>query len=187
MVLSGTACHHHGGWAGGPPPILENPFQLPPGDPEFMWNQLVDAVDDYFIIERESRVRTTGGIPTEGVIETFPQTGATVLEPWRRDSQPGFERWQATYQSIRRQATIRVIPNAAGYLVDVQVEKQLEDLDRPEAATVAAPVLRHDGSLVRVQPTGQNTPITLGWISLGRDVELEQALLRQLHARLTSH
>jgi hypothetical protein len=38
----------------------------------------VDAVDDYFRIEREERVRLIGGVLTEGRIDTFPITGSTV-------------------------------------------------------------------------------------------------------------
>ena len=78
--------HRHDG-LGGPAPI-ENPLFVPPMDRELLWNQTVDAVDDYFRIEREERVRLIGGVLTEGRIDTFPTIGSTILEPWRRDSTP---------------------------------------------------------------------------------------------------
>ena len=81
---------------------------LPVTDPEFFWNQLVDAVDDYFDVKMERRVQQIGAVITEGRIETHPQPGATVQEPWRRDSVSGYQRWHATAQSIRRTATVRV-------------------------------------------------------------------------------
>ena len=55
---------------------------VPLSDREFLWNQLVDTIDNYFQIEREERVRLVGGVLTEGQIETFPLPGATIFEPW---------------------------------------------------------------------------------------------------------
>jgi len=164
---------------------LPNPMLIPLNDRELIWNQLVDEVDDYFQIDREQRVQEVGGVLMEGRIETFARTGSTVLEPWRRDSTPGFEKLHATLQSVRRQATIRVIPQANGYLVDVIVRKELEDVDHPERATVGTNTARHDGSLVRNERYRDEGPATLGWITIGRDVSLEQQMLYELRGRLS--
>ena len=134
-----------------------------------MWNQTVDAVDDYFRIEREDRVRLIGGVLTEGRIDTFPTIGSTMFEPWRSDSTPGYEKLHATLQSIRRRATVRVIPTEGGYLLDVVVQKELEDLDKPEHATAGGATLRHDGTLVRQEGRAGRFSVTLGWIPIGRD------------------
>jgi hypothetical protein len=166
------------------PPVLENPLFIPAGDRELLWNQTVDAVDDYFRIEREERVRLIGGVLTEGRIDTFPITGSTIFEPWRRDSTPGYEKLHATLQSIRRRATLRVIPTQGGYLIEVAVQKELEDLDKPEHATAGGATLRHDGSLVRQEGSSGRFSTTLGWIPLGRDLTLEQRILADLRARL---
>jgi hypothetical protein len=166
------------------PGPLENPLFIPAMDREFLWNQTVDSVDDYFRIEREERVRLIAGVLTEGRIDTFPLTGSTVLEPWRTDSTPGYEKWHATFQSIRRRATVRVIPAEGGYLLDVVVQKELEDLDRPENATAGGATLRYDGSLVRQEGAPGRHSITLGWIPIGRDVTLEQRLLSDIRGRL---
>lgn len=168
----------------GPPPMIENPLFVPAMDREFLWNQTVDAVDDYFRIEREERVRLIAGVLTEGRIDTFPVTGSTILEPWRGDSTPGYEKWHATFQSIRRRATVRVIPADGGYLMDVAVAKELEDLDKPENATAGGATLRYDGSLVRQEGAPGRYSITLGWIPIGRDVSLEQRILNDIRARL---
>jgi len=168
----------------GAPPAIENPMFVPALDREFLWTQAVDAVDDYFRIEREERVRLIGGVLTEGRIDTFPITGSTVFEPWRRDSTPGYEKIHATLQSIRRRGTIRVIPTEGGYLLDVAVQKELEDLDKPEHATAGGATLRHDGTIVRQEGASGRYSVTLGWIPLGRDVTLEQRILTDLRARL---
>ena len=127
------------------------------------------SVDDYFRIEREERIRLIGGVLTEGRIDTFPLTGSTIFEPWRRDSTRGYEKLHATLQSIRRRATVRVIPTEGGYLLDVAVQKELEDLDKPENATAGGATLRHDGTLVRQQGAPGRFSVTLGWIPIGRD------------------
>src|SRR5678809_1360917 len=54
------------------PHVVENPLFVPAMDREFLWNQCVDAIDDYFRIQTESRVRLDAGILTEGQIHTYP-------------------------------------------------------------------------------------------------------------------
>jgi len=187
-VCAGCGQHllgfHHRPLATSEVAVLPNPLPVAVTDYEFLWQQLVDQVDDYFRIEREERVRLVGGVLTEGRIETFPLVGATALEPWRRDSTAGFERAESTLQTIRRRATVRVIPAAEGYFIDLAVFKELEDVNRPENATSGGVSLRHDGSLVRVQLAPDSGPVTLGWIPLGRDVSLEQQMLAGLQRRL---
>ena len=182
LVLTASGCRMF--HASGPPPMLENPLFVPAMDRELIWNATVDAMDDYFRIEREERVRLIGGVMTEGRIDTFPTTGSTLLEPWRGDSTPGYEKWHATLQSIRRRGIVRVIPTEGGYLIDVQILKELEDLDKPEHATAGGATLRHDGSLVRQEGAAGRFSHTLGWIPLGRDASLEQKILADLAARL---
>jgi hypothetical protein len=151
------------------------------------WNNTVDAIDDYFRIEREDRVRLVAGVLTEGRIDTFPSTGSTIFEPWRTDSTPGYEKLHATLQSIRRKATVRVIPTEGGYLLDVVVQKELEDLDKPEHATAGGSTIRHDSGLVRQQGAPGRFSVTLGWIPIGRDVSLEQQILADISGRLGAH
>jgi hypothetical protein len=129
-------------------------------------------------------MRADGGVVTDGLIETFPTTGATCLEPWRHDSTHGFERLHATFQSIRRRARVRVSPTTGGYDVDLAVYKELEDVAQPEHATVGASTVRHDGSLVRNEPTALAGTQTIGWIVQGRDFSLEQRMLAELRGRL---
>jgi hypothetical protein len=163
----------------------DNPLLVPVADREFLWNQLVDTIDDYFRIEREERIRQVGEVLTPGQIDTFPKVGSTLLEPWRRDSTPGFERMHSTLQSVRRRALLQVTPAEDGYLIGVTVLKELEDLNRPEHATAGAATIRHDGSLVRNEAHQDKQPVTLGWIPIGRDLALEQQILTDIQARLS--
>jgi hypothetical protein len=184
-LASGCSLFHRNPFAG--PGPIQNPMFIPPVDREFLWNQTVDAIDDYFRIEREDRVRLIAGVLTEGRIDTFPTIGSTIFEPWRTDSTPGYEKVHATLQSIRRRATVRVIPVEGGYLMDVVVQKELEDLDKPEHATAGGATLRHDGTIVRQEGAPGRFSVTLGWIPIGRDLTLEQKILSDVAARLDVH
>jgi hypothetical protein len=175
------------GTPGGPPVAGSpaNPIQVPVFDEDVAWDQIADVVSDYFKITREQRARRTGEAWTEGRIDTAPRDGATVLQPDRMDSVGTFNRWESTFQSIRRRATVRVIPNANGYLVEVIVNKELESLPKPEKATVGPAAFDSQASLpnrrleqiVRTHPSPR-------WIPLGRDPALEERMLADIHARL---
>lgn len=171
------------------PPVQQvvaysNPTFIPAGNRDVFWDQVVDVTDDYFKVVREDRVRQVGDLLTEGQIETRPEIGSTLLEPWNGDSVGAYQRLESTLQSIRRQCFIRVIPDQGGYLVDVQVYKELEDVVRPEFATASAAAFRTSPSVIRyVEPIGAE-PRTVGWIPQGRDTLLEQRIIGQLHQRM---
>ena len=166
-------------------PLVENPLFLAAVDRDFLWNELAATVESYgFRIEREERPRQIGDVLVEGRLETFPVDSPTLFEPWRRGASPGFERLESTLQSIRRRAVVRVIPDASGFLVDVAVFKELEDVQRPERATAGAATFRNDSSLERfTEPVAGEAP-TRGWISRGRDTVLEQEIIAELQARM---
>lgn len=168
-----------------PENFVPNPLELPPADDLFVWSQVVDAVDDYFRIAREQPVQNSNGILLDGRVETAYLVGASIFEPWRKDSTAGFERLQSTLQSIRRRAIVTVRPQGAGYALEVVVQKDLEDTDRTHYATESTAGVRHDGTLIRRTDAYDDSPQTLGWIPLGRDTALEQVLLRDIFGRIT--
>ena len=169
----------------GAPVAMPNPMVIPVSDVDFAWRQLVDMVDDYFEIASEQQVREIGGVLMDGRITTRPLTGATCIEPLRRDAVGLYERLHGTFQSVRRTAHMRVMPVASGFQIQLEVLKELEDVSQPEYSTVTSAVRRHDGSLIANNGLNRELgPGTLGWISLGRDEALEQEMLRNLHARL---
>jgi hypothetical protein len=111
-------------------------------------------------------------------------TGATLFEPWRHDSVDSYERLESTLQSIRRRAIVRVIPDQRGFLIDVVVLKELEDVLRPDRATAGAATFRNDQGLERfTEPVG-GISATRGWIAKGRDTGLEQEIIAQLQNRM---
>jgi hypothetical protein len=167
------------------PGLGPNPIVVPVTNDEVAWDQIADVVSDYFTIAREQRARREGEVWTEGRIETAPQDGATWLEPHRKDSVGSFNRWESTFQTIRRRAIVRVIPDAAGYLVEVIVEKELEDLPNPEKATAGGAVFLNDDAIPsrRLEEVSR-TRSSPRWLQLGRDPLLEQRMLGDIQARL---
>lgn len=168
-----------------PESLLPNPLELPPVADDFAWQQVVDVVDDYFRIVREQPVQNNGQIILDGSLETAYVVGASIFEPWRKDSTAGFERLQSTLQSIRRRAIVTMRPSGDGYVIEIVVQKDLEDTDRTQYATETTAGVRHDGSIVRADDDVQDGPQTLGWIPLGRDATLEQRILSDILGRMT--
>ena len=151
------------------------PFFVPSANQEVVWERAVDVLHDYqFEVARENQL--------DHYIETGYKVGASLLEPWHRDS-VGFEnRAESTFQSIRRKVIVRIVPAEGGHLVAVEAFKEIEDVQGPVANTAGgatfedANSLRRDLNLV----VGQSTPS--GWIPLGHDAALEQAMLASLKA-----
>ena len=188
-ILGNTGCQAfraYSGWESQPIPTPEvaNPLAVPMLDRWLVMEQISDELDDYFRIFREERIRMLDGILSEGRIETHPKIGSTVLEPWRRDSLVGFERLHATLQTVRRYAKVRVVPAGDHYQVDLQVFKELEDLPQPIGSGISGEILRHDSSLDIDQGLPQLTQPNKGWIPLGRDLLLEQQILKNIQTRL---
>jgi hypothetical protein len=186
----------------GPAPIgvLANPLRVPVADRDFAWEQLIAVVEEYFKIQHEDRVRLAGDILTEGRIASYPLIAATLLEPWRGDSVGFQERLQCTTQSKRRTCFVRVIPEAASFLIEVNVHRELEDLPQPLMSPTSAglfpfqtdytngvgrgagDVLPSLGEAPGFQPHAG--PRVVNWIDEGRDVKLEQVMLAEIQARL---
>ncbi len=161
------------GCAFGRPAMVQNPFFVPAANEEQVWERTVDVVHDYFEIERENKL--------DGVIETQPKVGASIVEPWHRDTPGVANRLESTLQSIRRRAYINIMPTNGGYLVGVEVYKELEDTggyatNTSTGAATFQPInpLQRDLTLVVDQPP------TTGWIVKGRDESLESEMLISL-------
>lgn len=176
----------------GTQPAVVDPAQsssiiIPVTNEDYTWELIVDVVDDYFDIDQENRVQLVGNVVTEGRIETFPQVGATVLEPTRLDSVGRYNLAESTFQSVRRRAEIRVVPQQGGWQVEAIVYKEFEDLARPENATAGAGSFRFDSSLSsRLDEGVSRTKLSQFWIPMGRDCEIETQMLLHIQNRIAN-
>ncbi len=178
-----------------PASVLPNPLPVPVVDIDFAWEQIVAVVEENFKIQSEQRVRLVGDVLTEGRIDTAPLIASTLLEPWRGDSVGFRDRLLNTLQSMRRQAFVRVIPVQSGFLVDLQIDKFLEELPKPIMDQSGFAVFDQFQGIDRTtdplpslgDPPGvppRPPPLVSGWYKIGRDVPLEQVMLAKIQARL---
>jgi len=173
-------------------PDTPNPLFVKTTDHEFLWDAVVDVVDDYFIIENETPVRSfektdkDGQVyvyMTEGRIETRPAIVGGVLEPWRKTAATCDQRWLAEFQTTRSTAVVRVAPEETGFFVYLSIYDELEDLSKPIGSTVDYNNNFNDDLTQIVQPVGEYQR-SKGWITTGRNTELENALLKQIAWRV---
>ena len=164
---------------------IQNPIQIPLLDRFLVMDEISDEIDDYFRVAHEEQIRIVNGVMSEGWIDTWPRIGSTILEPWRHDSTRGFEKLHASLQTVRRQAKVRVIPSGDSYLIDVKVFKELEDNPNPVRSPIRGRYPRTDNALDVDADDFFNTAQNEGWISMGRDVSLEQKILTNILGRLS--
>ncbi len=198
VVLSGVCCLSSGcRWIPPLPPLpraapqpievpVSNPAHISPTDPDFLWRQIVDSIDDYFKIESETPIRLSPDSYPVGRLTTYPEISGTSLEPWRGDTSRGFERLQSTFQTIRRTATVDVTREEHGYSIEIRVIKEKEDVDQSQFSAAGSAAQRHDGTIVRNDNQLRQLPVTLGWYEIGRDRELERRLMADILGRVSN-
>ena len=169
-----------------------NPLYVETSDTNYLWEAVVDVIDDYFPVPREYPVQTYRSrnedgtesvVRTEGRIDTDPVIAAGVLQPWNRNSVTLDARLEATLQSIRRSASVRVVPEGEGFLVHVAVYNEIENLPQPMNSGASGSDLFFD-DLTKLQSPRGSVDVSDGWIPNGRDCDMEQYIIRQIAWRL---
>lgn len=152
-----------------------NTIFVPASNAEAVWERTVDVLHDYqFQIARENMV--------EGMIETEYKIGSGLLEPWHRESVGFASRLESTLQSIRRRVFVHLTQAQGGFLVRVEVFKELEDLDGLAANSAGGATFQESTPLQRDLNLVVGQSASSGWIAQGRDFQLEQELRRRLQA-----
>ena len=161
------------GCAASRPMIVSNPVFVPVNTQHNAWERTADVLHSYhFPIARENRL--------DGVIETGYRVGSNILEPWHGDSVGFRNRMQSTLQSIRRKVKVDLTPVEGGYLVGVEAYKEIEDLNGTAENTSGAATFRKSSPLERNLSVVVGASSPSGWVSLGRDTDLEQSILDRL-------
>ena len=103
-----------------------------------------------------------------------------MIEPWHRDAITFGDRLQGSLQSIRRRARVTMIPAQGGYLVEVEILKELEYTSPRVIQTAGSATFTSSRPLQRDLDVVVGPSSPTGWMLLGRDVNLEQAMLSRL-------
>ncbi|VTS00669.1 hypothetical protein [Tuwongella immobilis] len=159
-------------------PAVENPVLIYPGSPgpntyAAVWEHVLDVVDDHFQIAYSNRF--------EGRILTVPKVAPGLAQPWRSSSPSVRERLLATLQSMRHrgEVTIQVAPTG-GYLVQVVIYRELEDVLVPTTPSNSLAVFREASTVERQYQVVTSEVESTRWIPKGRDYAFEQQILRHL-------
>ena len=154
---------------------VENPVYVPLGPDSYarVFEQVLSVLSEYFEIRYSHRY--------DGQIVTFPRIAPGLEQLWRRGDPDFYQRLEATFQTIRHRAEVRIEPAPdGGYFVRVTVYKELEDLANPQRATAGAAAFRTDNTVDRQYEVIDPTVFEGNWIPLGEDIPLEQAILERI-------
>jgi hypothetical protein len=161
------------------PDAVENPVLVSPGMPtgaayREVFEKTIDILDDYFELLPPD--------PYDGRILTKPRIAPGYEQFWKPGNPDTRGRLLATFQTIRQTATARIWAGEhGGYLVNVVVVKELEDLPRPTQARIGNALFQEAPGVDRVLEvvTGETTADRT-WFRVGRDYALEQQILRRI-------
>lgn len=121
----------------------------------------------------------------DGRIETMPRIAPGVAEFLKPGSPVIGERVLASFQTYRHRASVKIQPaDNGGFFIQVLVFKELEDLPRPVRSTVGAAVFRTQNNVERQVDIVDPTVYEANWIPRGRDLSMEQQILRTLQKNL---
>lgn len=172
-----------------------NPLYVETENSNYLWEGIIDVLDNYFPVTYERPVlmlenMTPGGsvlvTRTEGRVDTEPVIAAGVLQPWRKNSVTMSQRLEATFQTIRRKAVVRVVPVEKGFLVHLAVYNEIENLPNPMNSTISGTNLTFSEDMSQLTlPTGESAASD-GWIPYGRNEEFEQYILQEIAWRLNN-
>lgn len=159
------------------PAEIENPVLVSPGTPtgvsyREVFDKCLDVIDDYFEI--------VAADPYAGKIVTKPRIAPGYEQIWKGGNPDARDRLLATFQTIRQTAAVTIrTGERGGYLIEVVVDKELEDLPRPTRATIGSAVFQEAPTVDRqtdiVGPA--TTKVNRDWFRIGRDYAFEQMLL----------
>jgi hypothetical protein len=186
---AGVALALAAGCASGP--LLDNPMPLTPGPavgPEQNPVYVPLSPDAYGqVFEHALQVLVDFGFELQdhnrydGHIETVPRVAPGYGLFFRPGSPDAYERLLASLQTYRHRVLVKIDPaNGGGYFIQVTAYKELEDLPRPVRATAGAAIFRNDNNVEREFEVIDPTVFEANWIPRGRDVALEQAILRHI-------
>lgn len=165
-------------------PSQNNPMQIAYHDHEQLWATIYDVMNGHFEVAKSDPVRKYDQILTEGRMTTKPKIAPSLMEPWHCDSGSLAQRCDSTLQTIRHRAEVRVRPTPDGFAIEMHVYKELENLAKPDLASVSTANLRYDAATNPLTSRIDALPGVGGWQLIGRDYQLEEKLLREIRDKL---
>lgn len=185
LLLLSAGCQNAGPLLVEAPPLLPagagyiedmNPVYVPLGPESYglVFENVLTVLLDYGFEIRETN-------RWDGRIETMPRIApglGLLLKPGSPDL---YDRLLATTQTYRHRVVVDIQPaENGGFFVKVAAYKELEDLPRPIRSSVGAAIFRNDDDVSRQFEVIDPTFFEVNWIYRGRDIPLEQELIRRM-------
>ncbi len=161
----------------------ENPLFVNYGTISYplLYDNVLDIVSDYFDIGFSNRY--------DGRIETFPKVMPGLGQPWKPGTPDLYQRALAAFQSMRYRCIVVIKvadPKLGGYIIDVRVLKELEDIAVPTAATAGSASFNSFPTVERQYEVVDASLVETNWIPIDRegqtmrDHALEQVILERI-------
>jgi hypothetical protein len=158
---------------------VENPVLVSPGQPTAasyheVFETVVDVMNDYFELLPPN--------PYDGRVIGLPRVAPGYEQFWKAGNPDPRNRLMATFQSMRQSGVARIwAGDRGGYMVEVVVDRELEDLARPVQARIGGAAFAESPTVDRhVEVVGPDVNLDQAWFKVGRDYALEQQILRRI-------
>ena len=154
----------------------QNPVFIPLGPESYgqVFENVLRVLGDYgFEIQESNRY--------DGRVECVPRIAPGLLLLLKPGSPDLYDRLLATTQTYRHRVSAAIQPaDNGGFFIEIVARKELEDLPRPIRSTVGGAVFRNEATVERQFEVIDPAFFEAGWIYRGRDVPLEQEIIRRL-------
>jgi hypothetical protein len=143
-----------------------------------LWEAVGDVLRSrYFELDRQDR--------REGVLTTLPDTTAAGFELWRPQPNNPYMWVEANVHTVQRQATVRLrqVEGEGDYEVDVEIERFRYNLEERQITNSAAALRLYSSDAPTTSGRSVSPAESSYWIPLGRDADMEQAVLHSILMR----
>jgi hypothetical protein len=162
---------------------VENPVLVSPGVPTpaaymEVFEKVADILSEYFDL------LPPNPYALQSQIVSKPRSAPGFDQFWKTGNPDPRTRLLSTLQSMRQTATIDIKAGEnGGFLVYVEVDLELEDLDKPCQAKIGLPVFEMVPTVARPDIVSRDISTDTaakGWFKVGRDYATEQLILSRI-------
>ena len=147
---------------------------MPNIDPERVFYVCRDVVDQRFDI--------LFAHPDEGRIFTDYRIAPTIIEPWSTDAGNVYQAIEETLHLVRRKVEVDIKKEGDDTILKVEVSRERQGYLPPIPTAASSYNIFDPGFRVKTYSLGM--PGERTWVSLGRDMQMEQKFLKEILKRL---